>query len=77
MNNPDKQKLEDWRTNPKYWKIFGLFYYNKEDDRLIVDKPNPNYGTTLNFAHRKSYIFLLIMFAFFGFVGYMILSSHK
>lgn len=77
MTTPDKEILEDWRTNPKYWKVFGLFYYNKEDERLMVDKPNPNYGTTLNFANRKSYIFLLIILAFFGFVGYTIVSSKK
>ena len=77
MKTPGKEIPEDWRTNPKYWKLFGLFYYNKEDYRLMVDKPNPNYGTTLNFANRKSYIFLFIMFTFFGFVGFIILSSNK
>jgi len=77
MTTPDKEILEDWRTNPKYWKVFGLIYFNKEDDRLMVDKPNPNNGTTLNFANRKSYIFLLIMFSFFGFICYTILMSNK
>ncbi|WP_333875278.1 DUF5808 domain-containing protein [Flavobacterium sp.] len=68
MKNPSKDTLEEWRTNPKYWK-WKMFYYNKEDDRLLVDKPNPMLGTTLNFAHRKAYLFLLGILVFFGFIG--------
>lgn len=74
MQNPSKEILEDWRTNPKYWKL-GLFYYNKEDERLLVDKPNPNYGATLNFAHKKSYLFLVGLLLFFGLVVFTILLS--
>ncbi len=72
MQNPSKDTLEDWHKNPKYWKLKGLFYYNKEDERIMVDKQNPNYGTTLNFAHKKAYLFLLLIFVFFGFIVYMI-----
>lgn len=77
MQNPSKESLEEWQKNPKYWKCKGLFYYNKEDKRLIVDKPNPNYGTTLNFAHKKAYLFLIGMFCFFGFVIIMITMAKK
>lgn len=77
MQNPSKESLEEWQKNPKYWKCKGLFYYNKEDQRLIVDKPNPNYGTTLNFAHKKAYLFLIGMLCFFGFVVFMITMTKK
>ncbi|WP_445454383.1 DUF5808 domain-containing protein [Flavobacterium sp. 25HG05S-40] len=76
MKNPDEELLEDWHTNPKYWKLGGLFYYNREDERLLIDKPNPNYGSTLNFAHRKSYIIIVVCISFFGFVVYMITSKN-
>jgi uncharacterized membrane protein len=75
VKNPSQETLEAWRTNPKYWK-WGMFYYNKEDDRLLVDKPNPNYGATLNFAHKKSYLFFIGMLVFFGLVILSILLSQ-
>ncbi len=75
MENPSKELFEEWQKNPKYWKCKGLFYFNKDDKRIIVDKPNPNYGTTLNFANKKAYLFLIGMFCFFGFVAFMITKS--
>lgn len=36
-----------------------FFYYNPNDPRTIVPKPNPNYGLTINFATEKSRWFLL------------------
>lgn len=53
-----------------------MFYYNKEDSRLIVDKPNPNYGSSINFAHPKSYLFFAGMACFFGFVVFMITAKR-
>ncbi|MBS1534298.1 MAG: hypothetical protein JST78_04405 [Bacteroidetes bacterium] len=66
MNSSDKPEL-----NTKNW-IWSLFYFNKNDQRIFVDKPNPNDGITLNFAQPKTYGFLLLVFAFFGFILYMI-----
>lgn len=57
--------------NPAHW-AWGMFYFNRNDPRVFVDKPNPEYGITLNFAHPKTYGFLLILFLFFGFIVYMI-----
>lgn len=74
MQNPDKETLEKWHKDPNNWK-FGLFYYNLEDKRIIVDKKNPNYGSTLNFAQPKSYLFLFGTVCFFGFVTFMILTN--
>jgi uncharacterized membrane protein len=71
------KELEDsFHKDPKNWKFFGAFYYCKADRRLVIDKPNPNYGTTLNFAHPKSYLFLGLCLLFFGFVGYMITRNQ-
>lgn len=76
MQAPDKETLDKWQKDPNNWK-WKLFYYNKEDKRLIVDKPNPIYGSTFNFAHPKSYFFLIGMMCFFGFILFMISSTHK
>ncbi len=72
MEKSVNEKEENWRKDSNNWKLAGLFYCNKEDKRLLVDKPNANYGTTLNFAHRKSYVFMLLTFLFFGFILFMI-----
>jgi uncharacterized membrane protein len=75
MQNPSKEILIDWQKNPKNWKL-GLFYYNKEDKRLFIDKRNPNLGITMNFAKRESYLFFLMATIFFGFIMYMITSNQ-
>jgi uncharacterized membrane protein len=75
MQNPSKEILIDWQKNPKNWKL-GLFYYNKEDKRLFIDKRNPNLGITMNFAKRESYLFFLMSTIFFGFIMYMITSNQ-
>ncbi len=69
-------KYDSLHKDPNNWKVFGLFYCCKEDKRILVDKPNPNYGLTLNFAHPKSYLYLLFFFVFFSFVVYMITSNQ-
>jgi uncharacterized membrane protein len=75
MENPSEEILNSWHKNKKNWKL-GIFYFNKEDKRLIVDKPNPNYGSTLNFANKKSYSFLILCMIFFGFIVYMITQNQ-
>jgi uncharacterized membrane protein len=74
MQNPSKETLNNWHKNPKNWKL-GLFYYNKEDKRLFVDKRNPNLGITINFARRESHLFILMALIFFGFILYIITSN--
>lgn len=76
MKNPSKETLEKWHKDPKNWK-WEMFYFNKEDKRLLVDKKNPNLGGTINFAHPKSYLFLIGMICFFAFVITTILMSKK
>jgi uncharacterized membrane protein len=73
---PSNEQIKQWRTDPKNWK-WRVFYYNKEDARLLVDKPNPRLGSTINFAHPKSYFFFVGMILFFGFVVFTIILSKK
>jgi uncharacterized membrane protein len=49
------------KTDPQHWK-WGIFYYNPHDPKLIV-KRHIGWGYTLNFAHRATWIFLIIMAA--------------
>ncbi len=58
---PSKEKLAAWSSDPNNWK-WGLFYYNKEDNRILPPKQNPAMGWTVNFANKKSVlVFLLFM----------------
>lgn len=75
-NDPDKETAEKWKNDSNNWKCRGLFYYNKEDKRLFVPKRVEWMGITLNFANPKSKLALLIAFAFFGTVIFMILNKN-
>jgi uncharacterized membrane protein len=71
MQLTNKELEESWRKDPKNWKL-GNFYFNKKDKRIFVEKPNPDYGITINFANPKSFLAMLLGILFFGFVVYMI-----
>lgn len=71
MEQTNKEKEESWRNDPKNWKL-GNFYYNKKDKRIFVEKTNPEYGITINFANPKSYLIVLLFIMFVGFIIYMI-----
>ncbi len=59
----NKQKQEEWNNNPANWKL-GLFYYNKEDKRILPPKRIKWLGWTVNFANPISiFVFALILFA--------------
>ncbi|UFK97007.1 DUF5808 domain-containing protein [Kaistella faecalis] len=64
----EKDNLE---SNSGKW-IWGIFYYNKEDDRIFPPKRIPWMGWTVNFANWKSIAALVAMLAFFYFVIFMI-----
>ncbi len=58
---PSKETLAAWSADPNNWK-WGVFYYNKEDKRIMPPKRNPAMGWTVNFANNKSVlVFLLCM----------------
>ena len=71
METPSKETLDNWHADDANWK-FGGFYYNKKDKRVFVEKRNPMYGITLNFANPKAYLYFLVFASFFGFIIYMI-----
>ncbi|WP_333600077.1 hypothetical protein [Flavobacterium sp.] len=72
MENPSKETLQSWHDDDNNWKLGGLFYYNKKDKRVFIEKRNPDYGVTLNFANPKAFLALLLGALFFGFIVYMI-----
>lgn len=75
INKPTKETLDNWLKDPTNWK-WGIFYHNLEDDRLFVPKKIEWMGTTFNFANKKSYLFLIGMFLFFGLVLFTIYSKN-
>ncbi len=53
------QELKNkWQDDPKNWKL-GIFYFNKEDKRLVISKRLNLFGWTLNFANPLSYIIMI------------------
>ncbi|WP_293787971.1 DUF5808 domain-containing protein [uncultured Pedobacter sp.] len=55
--------------NPENWK-WGIFYFNKNDHRLIVPKRIKILGWTFNFAHPLSYIIIALIFTFVFYLFY-------
>ena len=55
--------------NPEFYK-WGVFYYNPDDDRILVPKKVMTMGWTFNFAKPEVYHFLFI-------VGVIIWLSNK
>ncbi|SCY40402.1 DUF5808 domain-containing protein [Flavobacterium caeni] len=68
METPQEKQ---WRENPDNW-IWGMFYFNREDKRMLPPKRTPWMGWTVNFANRKSVLFFVGMMAFFAMVVYLI-----
>lgn len=48
--------------NPNNYK-YGMFYFNKEDSRVVVPKRNRSFGWSLNFAVWKAYLFIGLILA--------------
>jgi uncharacterized membrane protein len=74
-DNPSPETQERWRKDPDNW-IWGLFYYNKEDRRLLPPKRNPIMGFTINFANPNSVLFFVIMMLFFLMIVFLIASKR-
>jgi uncharacterized membrane protein len=73
-SKPSKETLEKWSKDPNNW-IWGMFYYNKKDQRLILPKRIAWMGLTINFANYKS-VLLVIGIFFFVFIVSMIQKKH-
>jgi uncharacterized membrane protein len=57
---PTKEQLKQWHKDPSNW-VWGMFYCNKADKRLLPPKKIPAMGWTVNFANRNS-VLLLVTF---------------
>lgn len=58
----EQKKFEEWHKNPDNWKL-GVFYFNKEDKRILPPKRNKMLGWTVNFANPVSILlFALLLF---------------
>ena len=55
------------RKDPNNW-ICGIFYYNKEDKRILPPKRIEWTGWTVNFANPKSVLFMIGVLLFFSFI---------
>ena len=51
-----------WHDDAKNWKL-GIFYFNKEDKRIVVSKRLNIFGWTINFAKPLSYLILVGLIA--------------
>lgn len=64
-NKPSKETQERWSNDPNNW-IWDIFYYNKDDKRLLPPKRNALMGWTVNFANTNSvFLFALLMLIVF------------
>jgi uncharacterized membrane protein len=63
------------RTPDKYWKL-GLFYINRNDPALFVEK-RFGIGFTLNFGHPGAWVFLAVLVAVTVAIVFIVPSHHR
>jgi len=68
---PSQETQNQWSNDPNNWK-WGVFYFNRDDNRIFPPKRIPWMGWTINFAKPKSILAFVLMLSFFGFILYMI-----
>jgi uncharacterized membrane protein len=73
---PSKETLEQLSKDPDNW-IWGIFYYNPKDKRILPPKRIEWMGYTVNFANTKSVLFFIGMLLFFVFVALFITLRNK
>jgi uncharacterized membrane protein len=74
-SKPNKETLEKWSKDPNNW-VLGMFYYNKEDQRLMPPKRIAWMGWTINFANYKSVLLMIGMILFFVLIVSIIQKKH-
>ena len=74
MNKLSPEELNQSHQDPNHW-IWGIFYFNKQDHRLLPPKRNPWMGWTVNFANPKSILLLLAMMLFCSVIVYFTKSK--
>jgi uncharacterized membrane protein len=71
----ETQQEKQWRENPDNW-IWGMFYFNREDKRLIPPKRHKWMGWTVNFASPKSILMMIAIIGAAVFVSYYFDLGH-
>lgn len=69
-NKIDKTLSDTMHKNPSNWK--GVFYFNRNDPRIIAPKFIPTMGWTFNFANPYTYISLVSIIAVFVLSKYLL-----
>ncbi|WPO79723.1 DUF5808 domain-containing protein [Flavobacterium sp. KACC 22761] len=61
MNNiePSEEEKNNWHKDPNNW-VWGMFYYNPKDNRILIPKRIKEFGWTINFANPNS-VFLSVV----------------
>lgn len=60
--NLTQETLDQWHNDPSNWKL-GIFYYNKQDKRLLPPKRIKQLGWTVNFANPMSILAVILLVA--------------
>lgn len=68
---PSKETLEQWHKDPSNW-VLGMFYFNKNDKRLLPPKRISMMGWTVNFANPYSIMVLGGIIALTSLIGYLV-----
>jgi uncharacterized membrane protein len=68
---PSPETLERWRKDPNNW-VYGFFYYNPEDKRILPPKRTLWMGWTVNFANRNSVLFFVFLTLFLAIITFIL-----
>ena len=69
---PSQETKRQWHQDPNNW-IWGIFYYNKADNRILPPKRIAWMGWTVNFANPVSVSIFLILIL----LAFTVLISNK
>ena len=62
MRKYDQNQYDQWHDDPENW-VWGLFYYNTNDDRIWLPKRVKAFGYTVNFDHPMTGLLFVAAFA--------------
>ena len=63
MNASPKNTLDQLHADPANWKL-GIFYFSREDQRIIVPKRIRGLGWTINLARPSALLWVAFLGAF-------------
>ena len=67
LEKPTQEDYDNWHNDPNNW-VWGIFYYNKQDDRILVPKKAEWMGITINFANKNAKWACILAILFFSMV---------